>query len=190
MKRKAEVLDDAVQAADFVLLGVNRSGVGMNFIKGIVLDGIGEVCEQVHPFRSGAATTGFPGMGCWSGQSGAVQAVGERGGVAQVGRGRTGWGGTANVCEGSRHQERSGTHRPTEGEVCSRSHGALPGDQFGEMGWINILVRGEDSEVVCKIRSGALLREGEMTYEGPPPKPVRKEVKNAIQAMYKGRDRR
>ena len=59
-----------------------------------------------------------------------------------------------------------------------------------KQGWVNILVREGEGSQIYKILSEAFTREGELTYEGPPPKPIHKEIKMAIQSMYKGRGRR
>ena len=62
--------------------------------------------------------------------------------------------------------------------------------RLAKVGWINILVRGDEGEAVYKILTEALTREGDLSYEGPPPKPVHKEIKTALQAMYRAKDRR
>ena len=62
--------------------------------------------------------------------------------------------------------------------------------QLTKQGWVNILVRDGEGDQIYKILAEAFTREGEMTYEGPPPKPVHKEIKMAIQSMYKGKGRR
>ena len=61
--------------------------------------------------------------------------------------------------------------------------------RLAKTAFINILMRGDSGDRIYKILEEAFLREGELDYEGPPPKPIHKEIKNAVQGMYKGRDR-
>ena len=62
--------------------------------------------------------------------------------------------------------------------------------RLAKMAYVNILERGEDGKKVYQLLAEGLTREGELTYEGPPPKPIHKEIKQALEAMYKARGRR
>ena len=59
--------------------------------------------------------------------------------------------------------------------------------RLAKTAFINILMRGEEGKQIYKILEEAFQREGELEYEGPPPKPIHKEIKLAIQGMYKER---
>ena len=79
---------------------------------------------------------------------------------------------------------------PTKAKALSMVTAYCQVVKLAKTAWVNILVRGEEGEAVYKVLQEALAREGEMTFEGPPPKPIHKEIKIAVQGMYKSRDRR
>ena len=62
--------------------------------------------------------------------------------------------------------------------------------KLAKQGYINILTRGEEGDKIYQILAEARKREGDITYEGPPPMRIHKEIKFAIQGMYKTRDRK